>query len=270
MTTAAQEPTGPLQAPPAPLEGTTAVVTGAAGGLGAAITGELLAQGARVLMVDRPGSGIDTSTAAEGTHALATDLTDDGAPAAVVTAAQEAFGALHILVNNAGVIRMASLRRTNDDNFDTTLAVNLRAAFRLTRAAVDVMRHQIDQAPDTRDRHAIVNIASVNGMGAYSGAHAYAASKAGIIGLTRSTARELGPHGIRVNAVAPGLIRTPMTHEPDGSPQPWVGEQVQGIPLRRVGEPADVARVVAFLASQNAAYVSAQVLKVDGGGLPEM
>lgn len=243
------------------------VVTGAAGGLGRAITTELLGAGAQVVMVDRPDSGVRDHADAYGAPAVAVgvDLTEDDAAAQVVTAATTSFGALHVLVNNAGIIRMAPLLKTDDDNFDATLDVNLRAPFRLTRAAVDVMRAQGHDV-----RHAIVNMASVNGMGAYSGAHAYSASKAGLIGLTRSTARELGPFGIRVNAVAPGLIRTAMTHEPDGSPQSWVGAQVQGIPLRRIGEPADVAKVVAFLASPAAAYVSAQVLKVDGGGLPEM
>lgn len=241
-----------------------AVVTGAAGGLGRAITAGLVSRGARVLAVDRATSSV-AELSSEAVTPAQVDLTAADAPDTVVEAAVAAFGGLHVLVNNAGINLLASLRGTTDEHFDTTIDINLRAVFRLTRAAVAQMRAQ------GRDpRHAIVNIASVNGLGAYSGAHAYAASKAGVVGFTRSTARELGRHGIRVNAVAPGLIRTPMTHHPDGTPHDWVGDQVAGIPLGRIGEPADIAEVVAFLASPAAAYVSAQVLKVDGGGLPEM
>ena len=249
------------------LDDTVAIVTGAAGGLGRAITARLVAGGARVLATDRAGSGVTALPDVHGAvvAAVEVDLTADDAPEKILDAAREAFGAVHVLVNNAGINLLASLRRTDDDHFDTTMAINVRALFRLTRSTVEVMRAQ-----GSDERHAIVNIASVNGMGAYSGAHAYAVSKAGVIGFTRSSARELGRHGIRVNAVAPGLIRTPMTHHPDGTPHDWVGDQVAGIPLQRMGEPSDVADVVAFLASRAAAYVSAQGLTVDGGGLPEM
>lgn len=246
---------------------TVVVVTGAAGGLGRAISQTFAAGGAQVVMVDHPRSDVMAVAADLGSDVIGVDvdLTTDDAPAEVIVAATKAFGAVHVLVNNAGVNRMASLLKTSDADFDTVLDINLRALFRLTRATVDAMR------PQGHDpRHAIVNVASVNGLGAYSGAHAYSASKAGVIGFTRSSARELGRYGIRVNAVAPGLIRTAMTHNPDGSAQDWVGDQVQGIPLRRIGEPDDVARVVAFLASPAAGYISAQVIKIDGGGLPEM
>lgn len=249
------------------LADTVAVVTGAAGGMGRAITVELLAHGARVLMVDHPASALHDVAAelGEGARTLAVDLTTATAPDDVVAAAREAFGAVHVLVNNAGINRLSSLLKTTDEDFDAVIDVNLRAAFRLMRATVGAMRSQ------GRDhRHAILNVASVTGIGAYGGAHGYTASKAGLIGLTRSTARELGPFGIRVNAVAPGLVRTPMTHGSDGLPADWVQTQVEGIPLGRVGEPEDIARVVAFLVSPAAAYVSAQVVVVDGGGLPEI
>lgn len=249
------------------LPDTVAVVTGAAGGIGRAITAELLDEGAAVVLVDHPASAVLEVAEGLGDRAtgLEVDLTTETAPQDIVSAVQGAFGAPHVLINNAGIYKIAALSKTTDADFDAVLDVNLRALFRLTRAAVDVMRRQ------GRDpRHSIVNIASVNGLGAYSGAHPYSASKAGVIGLTRGMARELGPHGIRVNAVAPGLIRTPMTHGKGGAAFGWVETAVQGIPMRRVGEPEDVARVVAFLASPAAAYVSAQVLKVDGGGLPEV
>lgn len=256
----------PTTATPA-LADTVAVVTGAAGGMGRAIAAELLDQGARVLLVDHPASAVMDLDLGPADRAvpLAVDLTGADAPTGVIAAARDAFGAVHVLVNNAGINRLSSLLKATDEDFDAVIAVNLRAAFRLMRATVGAMR---DQGRDPR--HAILNVASVTGMGAYGGAHGYSASKAGLIGLTRSTARELGPFGIRVNAVAPGLIRTPMTHGSDGLPADWVQTQVDGIPLGRVGEPEDVARVIAFLVSPAAAYVSAQVVVVDGGGLPEI
>ncbi len=259
--------TSPPATPPDAPDRPVAIVTGAAGGLGRAITSRLLDDGLRVLLVDHPASAVHDVAAELGDDAvaLAVDLTDDRAPDDVVAAAVETFGGVQVLVNNAGINRMASVLKTTDEDFDRVVDVNLRAAFRLLRAVVGRMR---DQGRD--ERHAIVNIVSVNGLGAYSGAYGYAASKAGLAGITRSTARELGPYGIRVNAVAPGLIRTPMTHGDDGLPSDWVRTQVEGIPLQRVGEPDDIARVVAFLASPAAGYVSAQVVRVDGGGLPEI
>lgn len=246
------------------LSGHVVVVTGAAGGIGRATVAEVRHHRGRVVAVDHPATDLASVADDDDVVAVPVDLTTEDAPDRVVAAAADAFRGATALVNNAGINRTASLLKTSDEDFDAVLDVNLRAAFRLTRAVVgDWQRRGRD------DRRAIVNIASVNGLRAFGGAHGYAASKAGLVGLTRSTSRELGPHGVRVNAVAPGLVRTPMTHDDDGLPGDWVAERVAGVPLRRIGEPEDIARVIAFLLSPLAGYLTGQVLFVDGGGLPE-
>lgn len=248
------------------LNGHVLLVTGADGGIGRAVMTEALDRGARVVMIDHPGSEVMDTAARHGDDVVgvAVDLTCSDAPEVVLEATARSFGPATVLVNNAGIKRSASLVNTSDEDFDAVLDVNLRAAFRLSRAVVDDWRGR-----DRDERRAIVNVVSVNGLHSFSGAHGYAASKAGLVGLTRSMARELGPHGIRVNAVAPGMIRTPMTHGPDGLPADWMDQALEGVPLRRVGEPHDIARVIAFLASSLAGYVTGQVVVADGGGLPE-
>jgi 3-oxoacyl-[acyl-carrier protein] reductase len=247
--------------------GEVVLVTGAAGGLGRAISLAFASAGARVAITDLDAGGLsDTATAVAAVNEVwsaAADISAPTTPDDLVARVVADLGDLHVVVNNAGILRNGALHRMDDATFDAVIDVNLRATFRMMRAAA---RHLRDRGAD--GRRAIVNIASVNGLRGFSGSANYAASKAGVVGLTRAAARELGPSGVRVNAVAPGLIRTPMTG-PEGIRPGWTEQVAAGIPLGRIGEPEEVAEAVTFLASGAASYVSGQILVVDGGGLPE-
>jgi 3-oxoacyl-[acyl-carrier protein] reductase len=182
------------------------------------------------------------------------DLTDPAAPGRVLDETVEALGGLHILVNNAGVVRDSLILRMKDAEWDEVLATNLTAAFRCTRAA---LRPMIRQRAGR-----IINVTSVAGQMGNAGQANYAAAKAGMIGLTRATAREVASRGITVNAVAPGMIEVGMTERlsPD-----QVQRFVEAVPLGRLGTAAEVAAAVVYLASDGAGYVTGQVLNVDGG-----
>ena len=242
------------------LAGKTAVVTGAASGIGRASVLRLAQEGARVLAADRAAEGLAETAAlaaAQGTpiETMLADVAADGAPTAVIGGAVARFGALHLLLNNAGVGGSRRADLTDDEAFDAHMAVNLRAVFRFSRAAVGMMAAG----------GAIVNLASIFGMIGFPGTAAYAAAKAGVAGLTRQMAADYGPRGIRVNAIAPGLIETGMTQKRIAESE-WFRDQMTAMtPLGRNGAPEDIAAAAAFLLSDDAAFISGQVLVVDGG-----
>ncbi len=238
------------------LSGRTALVTGSTRGIGHAIAGTLALAGARVAVVGR-----DRARAAEVATALSNeargfgcDVSDTASVAALVEEVEASFGSVDILVNNAGLTRDNVLFRIKDEDWDAVLDANLRGAFAAIRAASRGMMK--------RRWGRIINIASVVGIIGNKGQANYAASKAGLIGLTKSVARELASRNILANAVAPGFIETDMTAAMTADARSALSEQ---IPLARLGTPQDVAGVVAFLASEHAAYITGQVFVVDGG-----
>lgn len=235
------------------LEGRAAIVTGAASGIGRASAELFAAEGARVLAVDRPGSDL---TLAAGIETLEADLAADGSPAAIVEAALQRFGKLDILYNNAGVSNSTLASEMTDEAWDAVQAVNIRAVFRLSRAAIP---HLI-QSPAGR----VICTASVMALGTDYGLSAYCASKAGVVGLVRTLALELGKWGVTANAVLPGAILTGMTarsFEREDIAAIWARKSV----LRRLGAPIDVARLALFLASDDAGFVTGQAIAADGG-----
>jgi 3-oxoacyl-[acyl-carrier protein] reductase len=236
-----------------------AVVTGASRGIGRSISLALAGQGAKIVAVD-----IDL----EATEAFVAELKELGTEAVAVqgnvTVTEDAenmikvaiatFGQVDILVNNAGITRDGLLIRMKDADWDAVLSVNLKGAFLCTRAAAKVMTKQRSGR--------IINIASVVGQMGNAGQANYCASKAGLMGLTRSNARELAKRNITVNAVAPGFIATDMT---DALPEEKRQQLAAQIPLERLGSPDDIANAVLFLASENTGYITGQVIGVNGG-----
>jgi len=244
------------------LDGRVAVVAGAAGAIGASIARRLIEAGARVYGLDRPGrQAADAPQSSEHSAgrqptAIECDLTMDGEVQAAIAHVDREAGRLDIVVHAAGITRDARLWKLAPADWDAVLAANLTSAFLLLRAAVPVMRRT--------GGGSIVLVSSINGERGKIGQSAYAASKAGMNALARTSARELGGFNIRVNAVAPGWIDTPMT---TGLPDDVRTRAVEESPLRRLGRPDDVARVVLFLASGLGHHVTGQVLRVDGGQL---
>lgn len=241
------------------LDGKVALVTGASRGIGRAIAKEFASQGAKVALcarsVDALQAVADEIAAAGGcAQPFALDVSSADGVRAVVEAVTGHYGRLDILINNAGITRDGLIARMKDDAWEEVLNTNLRGAFYLTRAAAKIMMRQRCGK--------IVNISSVVGLTGNPGQANYAASKAGLIGMTRSVAKELGSRNIQVNAIAPGFIVTDMT---DSLPEALKAKLLEQIPLGRLGEPEEIAKAALFLASDGSDYVTGQVLAVCGG-----
>ena len=240
------------------LSGQTAVITGGAQGLGLAIAERFVAEGARVVLGDLNLEA--TQAAAEGlggsgvAAAMRCDVTSAPEVEALLAHAVEHFGALDIMVNNAGITRDATMRKMTEDHFDQVIAVHLKGTWNGTRLAAAIMREN--------QRGAIVNMSSVSGKVGMIGQTNYSAAKAGIVGMTKAAAKELAHLGVRVNAIAPGLIRSAMT---EAMPQRIWDSKLAEIPMGRAGEPSEVASVALFLASDLSSYMTGTVMDVTGG-----
>jgi 3-oxoacyl-[acyl-carrier protein] reductase len=241
------------------LQGNIALITGAAQGIGLATARKFAAEGASLVLCDRNPATLDPVAAELRTGgaqvlAQALDVTDRAAFTALVDAAIARFGQIDTLVNNAGITRDARLVKMTDAQFDAVIDVNLRAVFRCTQI---VAEHMIE-----RGRGVILSASSVVALYGNFGQTNYAATKAGIVAMTKTWARELGPKGVRVNAVAPGFIQTPMLAT---IPDKVMDQMAERVPLRRLGQAEEIASVYAFLASSEASYISGAVIEVDGG-----
>ncbi len=238
------------------LTGKCALVTGASGGIGGAIATVLHGQGATVALSGTRKEALDAlaSDLGDRTHVLPCNLSDMDAVDALPGDAEAAMGQLDILVNNAGLTRDNLALRMKDEDWDDVLTVNLKAGFKLSRACLrGMMKRRFGR---------IINITSVVGAMGNPGQANYAASKAGVVGMTKSLAQEVATRGITVNAVAPGFIATAMTDEIEGAAREAL---LSRIPTGRMGEGLDVAAAVAYLASDEAGYVTGQTLHVNGG-----
>ena len=238
------------------LDGKTALITGASGGIGSAIARALHAQGAIVVL---SGTRLDAlqllaNELGERAHICPADLKDPAAPDALVVAAEAAAGPLHILVNNAGFTRDMLALRMKDEDWQAVLDVDLTAPFRLARATLRGMLR--------RRAGRIIGISSIVGATGNAGQANYAAAKAGLVGMTKALAQEVGSRGVTVNVVAPGFIETPMTNSLPAAQRTRLSEQ---IPLGRLGQPSDIAAAVVYLAADEAAWVTGATLHVNGG-----
>jgi 3-oxoacyl-[acyl-carrier protein] reductase len=244
------------------LEGKVALVTGAGRegkGIGRSISLELARAGAKIVIADyveEAAKSVAAEVEAAGGEAIAVkgNVAEMADVEAMVSSAVDKFGKIDILVNNAGITRDNLILRMSESEWDSVIATNLRGTFLCTKAVAKLMLRQRSGR--------IVNVASVMGVIGNAGQANYSASKAGIIGLTKTTAKELGSRGINVNAVAPGFIQTMMTEEMPEQAKQNIEKQ---IPLQRLGTSDDVARVILFLCSEASSYVTGQVVNIDGG-----
>ena len=239
------------------LEGKTALITGAARGIGKAIALKFAQEGANIAFTDlEVNLETEQEISALGIRAksYASNAADFAQTEEVVNKVKEEFGSIDILVNNAGITKDGLMLRMSEQQWDAVIAVNLKSAFNFIHACVPIMMRQRGGS--------IINMASVVGVHGNAGQANYAASKAGLIALAKSIAQEMGPKGIRANAIAPGFIETAMTAAlPDTVREEWKKK----IPLRRGGQVEDIANTALYLASDLSSYVSGQVIQVDGG-----
>lgn len=236
-----------------------ALVTGGIGGLGLEICRTLAQAGCKVVAADLPATPerqvqFEHAIAALDIHLEAIDVSDFDACGTLVSTVEQRFGALDILVNNAGITRDATLRKMDPTQWDAVLRVNLDSAFNLCRHAIDGMQQ--------RGFGRVINISSVSGQTGNFGQSNYAAAKAGLHGFTMSLAREVASKGITVNSVSPGYIETPMTR---AMPDAIRERTIASVPVGRIGQPADIARTVAFLADDAAGYITGANIPVNGG-----
>jgi 3-oxoacyl-[acyl-carrier protein] reductase len=238
----------------------TAVITGASGGIGSAAVLELARKGYNIVLHynSNEASALALKQKAEEAGAKAeifkADISDNSQAGALIDFAIKTFGGIDALINNAGMTRDTLILRMKEEDFDRVIAVNLKGAFNTTSHAA---RHMLKAR-----KGAIVNVSSVVGIIGNVAQVNYVSAKAGLIGMTKACAREFAARGIRVNAVAPGYVETEMTA---GLPEEVKGKMLASIPLQRYGQPEDIAKAIAFLCSDDAAYITGQVLVVDGG-----
>ena len=240
------------------LTGQTAVVTGGAQGLGLAIAERFVAEGARVVLGDldlaSTESAVERLGGGDVARAVRCDVTQAAEVDTLVATAVEQFGGLDIMVNNAGITRDATMRKMTEEQFDQVIAVHLKGTWNGIRKAAAIMREN--------KRGAIVNMSSLSGKIGLAGQTNYSAAKAGIVGMTKAAAKELAHLGVRVNAIAPGLIRSAMT---EAMPAHIWDQKVAEVPMGRAGEPDEVAKVALFLASDLSSYMTGTVMEVTGG-----
>ena len=239
------------------LEGKTALITGAARGIGKSIALKFAQEGANIAFTDlevNPETEQEIAALGVKAKSYASNAADFAQTEQVVAQVKEEFGSIDILVNNAGITKDGLMLRMTEQQWDAVIAVNLKSAFNFIHACVPIMMRQRGGS--------IINMASVVGVHGNAGQANYAASKAGLIALAKSIAQEMGPKGIRANAIAPGFIETAMTASlPDNVREEWTKK----IPLRRGGQVEDIANTALYLASDLSSYVSGQVIQVDGG-----
>ncbi|QKT08804.1 3-oxoacyl-ACP reductase FabG [Gordonia sp. X0973] len=239
------------------LSGKTAVITGAAQGIGLAIAKRFIASGANVVLGDMNADAVATAAAdlgADVASGVAANVTSADDVAALLKAAQDRFGSVDVMVNNAGITRDASLRKMTEEQFDQVISVHLKGTWLGTKLAAEIMREQ--------GSGSIINMSSISGKVGNFGQSNYAAAKAGIVALSKAAAREVAPKGVRVNSIQPGLIRTAMT---EAMPKDAWDSKMAEIPMGRAGEPDEIAKVALFLASDLSSYMTGTVLEVTGG-----